>query len=670
MLVDLSGSNVLEAVIGDPIVSDSIVDPVLEIISNGGGETAVIQLSEGSTAVTDINVSGGGDVIYAINDGEDADKFTINPVTGVLSFKSALDYENPTDADGNNVYFVNVIAYNGSGGDGQFIAVVMENIIDQTALEIVSNGGGETAVIQLSEGSTAVTDINVSGGGDVIYAINDGEDANKFTINPVTGVLSFKSAPDYENPTDADGNNVYFVNVIAYNGSGGDGQFIAVVVENIIDQTALEIVSDGGNETAVINLSEGSTAVTDVNVSGSSNVTYAINDGEDADKFTIDPITGVLSFKTAPDYENPTDADGNNVYFVNVITYDGLNGDGQFIAVVVENVAGTSVPEIISNGGGETAAINLSEGSTFVTQVRAAESSNPLTFSIDGGADADLFSIDAQTGALVFQATPDYETPLDVDADNVYDVVVTVTDSAGQIDSQALSVGVTNVVSVYLLGGQSNMVGQGLSAELPADLAAPFPDVKIWRYNDAFLDLQPDAEIFGSEITFGRGIASKSEEEVYLIKEALGATSLAVDWNPQGTNNQHDVFVSRVDKALGALDLTGWDYRIEGMLWMQGEHDTYNPQYAADYQDNLLEFIDDMRSRYGQDLKFVIGRIQDDLPTGPENLLAVRTAQEMVAGSNPLNDWVDTDNLALLPDSVHFNTQGQIGLGYAFAAVF
>ena len=49
------------------------------------------------------------------------------------------------------------------------------------------------------------------------------------------------------------------------------------------------------------------------------------------------------------------------------------------------------------------------------------------------------------TGALSFLAAPDYETPTDAGANNVYDVTVQVSDGAGGTDTQAIAVTVTPV---------------------------------------------------------------------------------------------------------------------------------------------------------------------------------------------------------------------------------
>ncbi len=46
--------------------------------------------------------------------------------------------------------------------------------------------------------------------------------------------------------------------------------------------------------------------------------------------------------------------------------------------------------------------------------------SDPVTYSITGGADQALFSIDANSGALTFNSAPNYEAPTDADTNNVY----------------------------------------------------------------------------------------------------------------------------------------------------------------------------------------------------------------------------------------------------------
>ena len=54
-------------------------------------------------------------------------------------------------------------------------------------------------------------------------------------------------------------------------------------------------------------------------------VTWSLNGGADASLFEIDSSSGTLSFKSAPDYENPTDSDSDNQYVVVVRATDALN---------------------------------------------------------------------------------------------------------------------------------------------------------------------------------------------------------------------------------------------------------------------------------------------------------------------------------------------------------
>ena len=104
---------------------------------------------------------------------------------------------------------------------------------------ITSDGGGATAAVSIAENTTAVTTVTATdpdAGQTLSFSITGGADAAKFSINPTTGVLSFVSAPNFENPTDAGANNVYDVQVtVTDNGTGNltDVQAIAVTVTDV-----------------------------------------------------------------------------------------------------------------------------------------------------------------------------------------------------------------------------------------------------------------------------------------------------------------------------------------------------------------------------------------------------------------------------------------------------
>jgi hypothetical protein len=127
-------------------------------------------------------------------------------------------------------------------------------------------------------------------------------------------------------------------------------------------------------------------------------------------------------------------------------TYSTFTDTSEF-SFAMSASAVNAAPVITSNGGGATAAINVVENTTSVTMVTATDTDLPaqtLSYSITGGADQALFSIDVNTGELTFNAAPDFESPGDGGGDNVYDVTVQVSDGNGGTDIQAISVTVTN----------------------------------------------------------------------------------------------------------------------------------------------------------------------------------------------------------------------------------
>ena len=228
-----------------------------------------------------------------------------------------------------------------------------------------------------------------------------------------------------------------------------DTQAISVSVQPLNDNNPV-ITSDGGGATASVNVNENATAVTTVTATDADlpaqTLTYAIAGGADAALFAIDGNTGALTFLAPPDYEAPADANGDNVYEVTVQVSDGALTDTQAISVTVQPVNDNN-PVITSDGGGATATVNVNENDTAVTTVTATDADLPaqtLTYSIAGGADAALFAIDGNTGALTFLAPPDFESPADANGDNVYEVTVQVTDGA-LTDTQAISVTVQPV---------------------------------------------------------------------------------------------------------------------------------------------------------------------------------------------------------------------------------
>ena len=178
---------------------------------------------------------------------------------------------------------------------------------------------------------------------------------------------------------------------------------------------------------------EGNTAVETLTATDADadSLTWSIptDGGDDAALFTLSN-TGGLTFTTAPDYENPADADGDNVYAVTVQVSDGTNTDMATLEVTVENVIELATeitgPEDIEYA--ENQAVRVATYTASSDEDRAG-----ITWSL-GGDDAEHFSIDTPAGVLrfhidpdapsLFPPPPDFEAPVDEDANNDYEVTV------------------------------------------------------------------------------------------------------------------------------------------------------------------------------------------------------------------------------------------------------
>lgn len=86
---------------------------------------------------------------------------------------------------------------------------------DANSPPVFAAPASEILVPENTKAVTSAAATDPDSGQTLTYSIFGGEDAAKFTINPTTGALSFVAAPDFEHPTDGDGDNVYDVIVKA-----------------------------------------------------------------------------------------------------------------------------------------------------------------------------------------------------------------------------------------------------------------------------------------------------------------------------------------------------------------------------------------------------------------------------------------------------------------------
>lgn len=304
-----------------------------------------------------------------------------------------------------NVYSVQVRAADPSGAVSvQTISVTVADVGEGPVFISPAN-------ITVNEGFATVGKVQAidpDQDGIPLISIAGGADASKFAISmllgdPANQSLDFITAPNYESPNDANADRIYEVVLKATDVAGLTAtQNVTVTVLNVDESpvfSTVATISASENQTIVATI-----AATDPELSA---VTYSITGGTDSAKFNINSTTGALTFKTAPNYESPDDANADRIYSVQVTASDGLKTAVRAFSITLTNVNET--PSITS-----AAVFTANENQTAVGTVVASDpDGDVLTYTIIGGADAAKFIINSATGVLSFVAAPDFEAPAD-----------------------------------------------------------------------------------------------------------------------------------------------------------------------------------------------------------------------------------------------------------------
>ncbi|MCB1120799.1 MAG: cadherin repeat domain-containing protein, partial [Verrucomicrobiae bacterium] len=271
------------------------------------------------------------------------------------------------------------------------------------------------------------------------------------------------------------------------------------------------------------------------------------------------PLTGAdvmgdfLSFQISL-----SDSVGNSrVFDSSICNTDGGRFPLPYDEAQIGSDQGNRPPAITSNGAGATAQISLEENIIDVTTVTATDPDLPgdiLTFSISGGADSTLFSLDMNSGVLTFVTAPVFDPPGDANGDNVYEITVKVEDSEGEMDSQDISVTVTpdvideNDYDAYANGENS-----------------PFPSSATAQQKAFGFDYDGDGKTNGEEFAAGTDPAN-AEDSFWAIVSYEAGVGTMVTFGPYtpDTNqyNLYNVFEGpendqRMDTGLAAQVVEG-----------------------------------------------------------------------------------------------------------------
>ena len=287
---------------------DSTTRSVAENMAADVDIGSAVTATDANNADTDDNTV--DTLIYALS-GTDASSFDIEPLTGQLKTRAALDFESKS------AYTVTVIVSDGSLTDSTIVAINVTDVDETPANNAPVFAEGSAASRIVAENTDAGENIGsavsaTDADNDALTYSLGGTDAASFDIDSASGQLKTKSALDYETKTS------YTVTISAYDNTDTASITVTIAVSNVNE--AAPVFSDGA--AAIRSVAENTGAGTDIG--GAVAATDADNDiltytlsGTEATSFDIDRTSGQLKTRETLDHETKA------VYTVMVTASDG-----------------------------------------------------------------------------------------------------------------------------------------------------------------------------------------------------------------------------------------------------------------------------------------------------------------------------------------------------------
>ena len=386
--------------------------------------------------------------------GRDGGDFTITE-TGVLTFRNVPDYDKPADSNRDNVYEVQIRPYDGRHYGAYDVTVTVTDVNEAPTITTISRSATELSQNENRTSRLYTYRATDPEGSPITWTVG-GVDRRFFAIDD-RGRFSFSAStpPDFEQPGDAGGNNVYEVEIEASDGLN-TGSLAVTVTVRAVDEGP--VVS--GTATFTIGENQNLTGATftgrDPEVPDAEVTNWRLS-GSDAGDFTITDTsqqtgrnTAELTFRNIPDFDRPADSNRDNEYVVTIRAYNGSTYGSLDVTVTVTDqneaepvVSGRDSLRVSENYDRTLAtydARDMDRGTTFAWSVR--------------GADGREFAI-SDSGALTFARNPNYERPADLDSDNVYEITIVASDGANE-GSLGVSITVTDVNEGPEITGQGS----------------------------------------------------------------------------------------------------------------------------------------------------------------------------------------------------------------------
>lgn len=218
---------------------------------------------------------------------------------------------------------------------------------------------------------------------------------------------------------------------------------------------------------------------------------------------------------------------------------------------------------------------------------------------------------------------------------------------------------------IYLLAGQSNMMGRGRTYELPPAYKTTPSNVQFY-YQGRLKPLAHTA-YFGPEVTFAHEVARAFPNDQHILIKVAATGSSIKQW--QRGQPLYYSLIRQLQLAIPEYFKKATP-PVDAIIWMQGEQDARQSADAQNYQTQVQQFINHLRNDIAApNSLLVMGRVN---PTSPlfKMLDIVQTSQAQLARTLPYTRLVNTEGLGTLHDHIHYSAQGQMELGRRMAQAY
>jgi VCBS repeat-containing protein len=450
----------------------AFADQAVSITVTGTNDLASITGQDSASLTEDALAAVTGTLVVADVDTGEAHTTAASGTTDLGSWS--------VDGDGNWSYFVDNAEVqhlaHGTSTTDTFVVASLDGTDTQT-ISITINGVNDDATISGNSSGSLTEDASAAVTGTLVVAdVDDGEAHTEAT----SGTTSLGAWG-----VDGDGNWSYTVDNSEVQhlaqGSSTSDSFVVVSLDGTDTQT-VSITINGVNDIASISGTSSGTVVEAGSGNGggtpvaSGDLLATDADDGQADAFQAGAGTsangygsytvsasGVWSY-TLDNAHLAVNALNNGGSLSDSFTTTSVDGsDSQVVSITIQGATDNSPPVITSGATGSEP--ENSPATNIVYQAIATDAdSDTISWSL-GGADAARFGISA-SGAVTFNASPNFEAPTDAGLNNVYDISVVASDPMGASDSQNVAISVTNVVEPIILANDFDFLQSGTALQI------------------------------------------------------------------------------------------------------------------------------------------------------------------------------------------------------------